>query len=70
MARTKGTIPQPFNNSSPGESWFDRSDITMLVVLDPTLGSILDSSYCDNGVRKDSSLLLSFVTTTPGCLEP
>ena len=67
MARTKGTIPQPFNNSSPGESWFD---ITMLVVLDPTLGSILDSSYCDAGVRKDSSLLLSLVTTTPGCLEP
>ena len=70
MARTKGTIPQPFNNSSPAESWFDRSDITMLVVLDPTLGSILDSSYCDAGVRKDSSLLLSLVTTTPGCLEP
>ena len=68
MARTKGTIPQPFNNSSPGESWFDRSDITMLVVLDPTLGSILDSSYCDAGML--GSLLLSFVTTTPGCLEP
>ena len=40
----------------------------MLVVLDPTLGSILDSSYCDAGML--GSLLLSFVTTTPGCLEP